>query len=96
MDVKPTLREAFSDAARDRFYEVDQTGRREADQTEKRALEIDPIRASGRILPSLIGSSPWTLPPAEAEPLRRRARGASSNNKRTKPVIDRLLEHPNA
>ena len=84
MDATPKLGETFRDATHDGVYEVDQTGRREAERAKNPAFEFDPIRPSGRILPSLVDSCPWSLP--EVEPSRRRAHGASCGNKPTKPT----------
>jgi hypothetical protein len=73
------MQETFRDAPRDAVYAVDLAGH-EADQADKHAFEIDPIRSSGRILPSLIDSSP-----ADTEPSRWRRRGAPRKDKPTKP-----------
>jgi hypothetical protein len=83
VEAKTNFEETFRGAPRDAVHEADQADV-EANQAEKRALEIDPTIPSGRILPSLIESSPWTLPPATAEPSRRRARSASSDDKQTR------------
>jgi hypothetical protein len=86
VDATPGSGEAFRDGARDRAKEVGQSGGRERDQAEKQDFEFDPIRPSGRILPSLIETSPETLSPAAAEPLRRRARADSKPTKPTEVI----------
>ena len=46
----------------------------ETDRVGRHAVEVGATHPSGRILPSLVESSPWTIPPVEAPP-RRHARG---------------------
>ncbi len=85
VETKAKFEETFRDATRDAVHEPGQAGL-EANQAEKPVFEVDPAIPSGRILPSLIESSPWTLPPAEAEPSRRLARGALRKDKPTRPT----------
>jgi hypothetical protein len=93
VETKMKFEETFRDAARDAAYEADQTGL-EANQAEKHAFEIDPTISSGRILPSLVETSPWTLPPAEAEPSRRLARRALRKDKPARPTEVVVIDVP--
>jgi hypothetical protein len=85
VNAKPTLAKMFAGAAHSGDGDADRSMLCETDRVGRHAVEVGATHPSGRILPSLVESSPWTIAPVEAPP-RRHARGKIAKEAAGKPT----------
>jgi hypothetical protein len=74
--ARPILREAFTDVALGDACGADKTTARVTDRRGERVFEAASVGRAGRILPSLVESSPWLATTFTVKPSQRRANSA--------------------
>jgi hypothetical protein len=86
--------EMLAEATRDDNYDADRDVLRAADQTETHSAETGSARPSGRVLPSLVESSPWMTAPTEAIPPRRATGRAIANGAAAQTTVVASVSRP--